>query len=103
MNAALPGEDLIDAGLKDLHAGLETIEALLVAIGNPRLRRLGFALPDLLPLNPEHWLYALLARTHGDAAHSQYNSWIRRLVSFERATERQNTRLQTHQAANHEG
>jgi hypothetical protein len=96
MDAALPGEELIEAGLKDLHAGRETIEVLLAAIGNPRLSRLGFALPDLLPPNPEHRLYALLARTNGDAAHSQYNSWIRRLVSFERAAERENTRLQTH-------
>jgi hypothetical protein len=53
MNAALPGEDLIDAGLKDLHAGRETIPALLVAIGSPRLRRLGLALPEQLPADPE--------------------------------------------------
>ena len=103
MNAALPGEELIEAGLKDLHAGCETIEALLVAIGNPRLRRLGFALPDLLPPNPELRLYDLLATTHGDGAHSQYNSLIRRLVSFERAAEHANTWLQTHQATNDEG
>ena len=36
---------------------------------------------------PEHRLYDLLAATHGDGAHSQYNALIRRLVSFERAAE----------------
>jgi len=41
MNHALPGEDLIEAGLKDLREGRESIAALLVAIGSPRLRRLG--------------------------------------------------------------
>ena len=44
MTSALPGQDLIEAGLLDLQAGRETIEALLVAIGEPRLRRLGLNL-----------------------------------------------------------
>ncbi len=39
MDAVLPGEDLIEAGLEDLRAGRDTIAALLVAIGSPRLRR----------------------------------------------------------------
>ena len=38
---ALPGGDLISRGLEDLARGDETTEALLVAIGAPRLRRLG--------------------------------------------------------------
>jgi hypothetical protein len=87
MNAVLPGEDLIEAGLEDLRAGRETIEAFLVAIGSPRLRRLGFDLPDPLPPNPEHRLYDLLAEADQDSAHSRYNSLLRRLVSFERAAE----------------
>lgn len=68
---ALPGEDLIEAGLEDLHAGRETIPALLVAIGSPRLKRLGLALPEQLP---EHRLYNLLARDDQDSAHSRYNA-----------------------------
>lgn len=88
MNAALPGGDLIDAGLQDLSDGRETIAALLVAIGAPRLRRIGFKLPDHLPPEPEHRLYDLLSKTGEDSAHSRYNSLIRRLVSFERAAER---------------
>ena len=87
MDAVLPGEDLIEAGLHDLREGRETIEALLVAIGSPRLRRLGLDLPDQLPLNPEHRLYELLAQDDPDSAHSRYNAFIRRLVSYERAAE----------------
>jgi len=84
---ALPGEDLIETGIRDLHDGRETIEALLVAIGAPRLRRLGLELPEQLPDNPEHRLYDLLSKDDSDSAHSRYNTLIRRLVSYERAAE----------------
>jgi hypothetical protein len=87
MNAVLPGEDLIETGVHDLLAGRETIAALLVAIGSPRLRRLGLALPEQLPENPEHRLYDLLAQDGQDSAHSRYNALIRKLVSYERAAE----------------
>lgn len=87
MNVVLPGEDLIEAGLEDLSEHRETIAALLVAIGAPRLRRLGVEVPNILPENPEHRLYELLAQDAPDSAHSRYNSFIRRLVSFERAAE----------------
>jgi hypothetical protein len=81
----LPGADLVREGLEDLRAGRETAAALLVAIGGPRLRRLGIDAPVLD--SPEHRLYDLLAREHPDSAHSRYNALIRRLVSFERALE----------------
>jgi len=87
MAAVLPGEDLIEAGLQDLREGRETIAALLVAIGAPRLKRLGVELPDHLPANPEHRLYDLLSRTDQDSAHSRYNAFIRKLVSHERAAQ----------------
>ncbi|HYK00928.1 MAG TPA: hypothetical protein VE974_04175 [Thermoanaerobaculia bacterium] len=83
---ALPGADLIRKGLADLEAGLESVEALLVLVGAPRLRRLGLDVVDT-PYFPEDRLYAELQRVHGDGAHSQYNALIRRLVSFERAAE----------------
>ncbi len=87
MNAALPGNDLIETGVLDLRNGRETIAALIVSIGAPRLCQLGIELPDHLPKNPEHRLYALLARDGSDSAHTRYNALIRRLVSFERAAE----------------
>jgi hypothetical protein len=43
---ALPGADLIREGLRDIAAGVESIPALLVLIGAPRLRRIGFDVPD---------------------------------------------------------
>ena len=81
----LPGQELIEAGVQDLLGGRETIPALIVSIGEPRLRALGLNLPDHLLKNPEHRLYELLARDGSDSAHSRYNALIRRLVSFERA------------------
>jgi broad specificity phosphatase PhoE len=87
MNSALPGEDLIEAGVSDLREQRETVAALLVAIGAPRLRRLQVDLPDVLPDDPERRLYELLAKDEPDSAHSRYNALIRRLVSYERAAE----------------
>jgi hypothetical protein len=82
----LPGTELIEAGLEDLARGVESVPALLVAIGAPRLRRLGVVV-SAEPSNPEHRLYALLARQGTDTAHSRYNALVRRLVSYERALE----------------
>ena len=87
MNPALPGEELIEAGVRDLREQRETVAALLVAIGAPRLRRLEVQLPDVLPDDPERRLYELLVRDEPDSAHSRYNALIRKLVSYERAAE----------------
>jgi hypothetical protein len=83
---ALPGADLIRASLRAIGNGVESIEALLVLVGAPRLRRLGFNVPDT-PYYPEDRLYAKLAAEDSDSAHSRYNALIRKLVSFERAAE----------------
>ena len=83
---ALPGADLIREGLADLANGVESVNALLVLVGAPRLRRIGLDVPDT-DYFPEDRLYEKLAAMHGDGAHSQYNALIRRLVSFERAAE----------------
>jgi hypothetical protein len=80
-----PGNDLIEIGVEDLRHQRQTIAALLVAIGAPRLRSLGLEVPENLPTNPEHRLYDLLSDSEPDSAHSKYNALIRRLVSFERA------------------
>jgi hypothetical protein len=86
---ALPGGDLVRQGLADLERGVESVAALLVLSGGPRLRRLSIAVPTVEPSDPlpEHRLYQLLAETHGDAAHSRYNALQRRLVSFARAAQ----------------
>lgn len=81
----LPGGDLIGEGIADLERGEETVPALLVSIGAPRLRRSGVPLPSTTFPDPEHRLYLRLAAEDSDSAHSRYNAWIRRLVSFERA------------------
>jgi hypothetical protein len=83
---ALPGADLIDRGLADLASGEESIAALLVSIGAPRLERLGVPVPHAVP-DPERRLYDRLLRENPDAAHARYNALLRRLVSFERAAE----------------
>lgn len=82
----LPGEELITQGIEDLEAGTESIPALLVSIGSPRLRSVGYDLPPPIQ-NPEHRLYEVLAKQNSGTAHSRYNSLLRRLVSFERAAE----------------
>ena len=81
----LPANELITTGIRDLQAARETIPALLVAIGAPKLRSLGLEVPAHLPPNPEHRLYDLLSITESDSAHSKYNALIRKLVSFQRA------------------
>ena len=63
--AGLPGAEIIEAGLADLARDVESVPAT--------------------PPDPEHRLYALLARDDPDAAHGRYNALIRRLVSYERA------------------
>lgn len=82
----LPGGELVAAGLRDAAAGVISAPALLVAIGAPRLRRLGYNAP-LDVTDPERQLYDLLARDDVRAAHGRYNALVRRLVAFERAAE----------------
>ena len=89
INDALPGADLIREGLRDLENGVESVPALLVLVGAPRLRELGIEVVDPFPHDdfPEHRLYDRLAADDADGAHSSYNALIRRLVSFERTAE----------------
>ena len=83
----LPGHELVAQGLADLERGVESVPALLVAIGAPRLRRLGVPVPSVPENDPEHRLYAVLSQSGTDSAHSRYNALLRKLVSFERAAE----------------
>ena len=96
----LPGADIVAAGLDalaDLASGERrefTVEALLVAVGARRLRAAGLQVPDApgWPETPELALYAAICTTHPQDAHSRYNAFIRRLVSFERALEQRTSR-----------
>lgn len=80
----LPGARLVEEGLADLARGLETIPSLLVSIGSPRLRLLGFEVPSPQP-DAERRLHRLLEMDGSDSAHGRYNSLVRTLVSFQRA------------------
>ena len=85
----LPGADLVLSGIEALQRGEITVEALLVAIGAPRLRAAGLDIPHApgVPDHPEYALYEALGAIHPRETHARYNSLIRRLVSFERALE----------------
>ena len=82
----LPGHDLVSTGLDDLAAGRETVPALVVTIAAPRLRSLGYDVPEAGIERPSHRLYDVLSRTD-DGAHSRYNALIARIASFARAAE----------------
>ncbi len=82
--AALPGSELVAAGLDDLAEGRRTVAALVVSIGAPRLGQLGFEVSTPIA-EADHALYELLAAEDADSAHGRYNALVRLLVSFERA------------------
>jgi hypothetical protein len=84
---ALPGGDLVQQGIEDLSRGIESLPALLVSIGAPRLRRIGLPVPENAFPSPEHRLYEKLAETDSDSAHSRYNAFLGRLTSFSNAAE----------------
>jgi hypothetical protein len=87
----LPGADLIEKGLLDGKQGNITIGSLLVAIGATRLKALGIQIQQNFTLDDwaEMKLYHFLCDQENDwkRAYSLYNSFLRRLVSFEKALE----------------
>ena len=93
MLRGLPGEELVREGLVDLQAGRWTVPACLVIIGLPRMRRAGLVLPEpaVVPAHAELELYRMLRQAGGDA-YSRYNALLRRLISFEQALERRQSR-----------
>jgi hypothetical protein len=93
--ATLPGEELVEQGLRDLATGRITENALLVLIASPRLEKLGVSIPTVSVAEPyEHRLYDLLSERFGNAAHSHYNSLIRRIVSYTHALSREHSAQQ---------
>ncbi|MGI8946001.1 MAG: hypothetical protein ACR2GL_07180 [Thermoleophilaceae bacterium] len=85
--AGLPGAEIVERGLADLHAGRETQAALLLSMAAPRLRDLGIEVPPTGVARPSHQLYELLCRDDQASAHSAYNALVGRIVSFARAAE----------------
>ena len=83
---ALPGADLVEAGLEDLASGRETAPALLAAAFSRRLKQLGYVVPEAGLDDPLLRLYRLLEETRPDA-HAYYNALLRRMVSFAQAAE----------------
>jgi len=77
---SFPGHELVAAGLSDLAAGHESEPSLLVAMAAPRLRRLGFDVPEGGGERPSHRLYELLSEAE-QRAHSRYNALIGRTGS----------------------
>jgi hypothetical protein len=85
----LPGAEIVLAGLADIEAGRESIDASAVRSAAPRLRRAGLVVPaasDRVPAS--HVLYRQLSGELGDGAHSRYNAILSRVVSFAGAAER---------------
>jgi hypothetical protein len=83
---AIPGSDLVRAGLDDLATGHLTVEALLLVQARSRLRELGYDVPDVPVDRSEERMYRLIEREVGPRrAHARYNALRRRLLSFIRA------------------
>lgn len=83
---AVPGWELVSAGLDDLAAGRLTVAALVVSLASERLAALGIPLPAEADPDASTKLYQLLIEEMGEgAAHGRYNALRRRLLSFVRS------------------
>jgi hypothetical protein len=81
---------MVQQGIADLAQSRITDFSLLVLIAARRLRDLGIEVPDRrLSDFPEHALYERLEDRLGTAAHSYYNSLLRRVVSYAHALDRE--------------
>lgn len=98
----LPGEELVAAGLADLARGIDSPNALLVAIAATRLRELGLEVPEAsqLPREPELALYRALGTSETDPYYA-YNAAKRRLDSFVSALEARHRRSEASATAGH--
>jgi hypothetical protein len=87
--SALPGGDLVMAGLRDLERGAAgTVAALLVRIGRNRLVHTGIEVPPCpQEQDAELQLYERLVADGTPDPYGRYNALIRRLISCEAALE----------------
>ncbi len=85
----LPGAEIVLAGIADLEAGRESVNASAVQCAARRLRRLGLSARGVDGDVPAaHRLYQQLRSDLGDGAHSRYNAILARVASFAGAAER---------------
>lgn len=82
--AQLPGQQMVEQGLRDLTAGRQTEAALVVSMAVTALEQVGQEVRSAI-LEPELQLYRLLGQSLGDGAHSRYNALRRELSSYLRA------------------
>jgi len=78
----LPGADLVDQGIADAAAEVESVASLIVAIAESRLRREGVPVPNVRCLDPEMRCYRLLEKEMGDLAHARYCALLDQMHSF---------------------
>ena len=87
----LPGAEIVLAGIADVAAGRETVNAFAVRSAATRLSRIGLGpvVPAARRDAPAaHELYKRLSDELGDGAHSRYNAMLARVASFAGAAER---------------
>ena len=85
----LPGAEIVLAGIADLKAGRESVNASAVQCAATRLRRVGLEAPSAAGSDPaSHRLYGQLRGEMGDGAYSRYNAILSRVASFAGAAER---------------
>ena len=80
----LPGAARIERGLRDLHEGHLSTDALLVAVAAGRLRALGLSVPEdsVLSAEPDLGLYESLRDHPAGDPYYRYNALRRQLDSF---------------------
>lgn len=87
----LPGAEIVLAGLDDLAAGRDSVDAAAVLVAETRLGRAGIAVPGSATSEgePGHRLYELLEADRDVLdPHSRYNAILRRIDGFARSLER---------------
>jgi hypothetical protein len=77
-----PGGALVDQGIADLVRGRETVEALVISLAAPRLKREGVPLPRALFEDADRRLYRLLEKSEGKLAHLRYLAYLAQVSSF---------------------
>ncbi|OGQ45878.1 MAG: hypothetical protein A3I05_08275 [Deltaproteobacteria bacterium RIFCSPLOWO2_02_FULL_44_10] len=82
---ALPGSEIVDAGLRDLICGnFLSVPALAVAELRPKLRFLGVPVPDVSNhlSHPRMKLYHAMETQHRDMAYVRFCALLTRMDSF---------------------